>query len=103
MGATTNTYDIGDKVRTSFVIKDADGNLADPTTVRCKYKDPEGTVTTKLYGTDSEVVRDSVGNYHLDFIVTSAGFWHWRWESEHVGSPHGADEGTVRVRSSEFS
>jgi len=100
----TNKYDIGDSVRCSAVWTDADSTATDPDVVRFKLKTPAGTVTTYVYGTDSELVRDSVGNYHVDVDVTAIpGAWYYRFEGETSGGiGQGADETWFTVKKSEF-
>jgi hypothetical protein len=39
---------------------------ADPDDVSVKVRAPDGTETVWVYGTDPEVVRDNVGDYHFD-------------------------------------
>lgn len=56
-----------------------DDVLADPDTVSVIVLAPDGTETTYVYDTDSEVVRDSLGVYHIDIDVTQGGRWYHRW------------------------
>lgn len=81
MAATEiTTHDIGDLVPLRAAFTNAAGAAADPTNVTFKIRKPDGTTTTYVHGTDSELVKDSVGNYHVDFPVTLAGFYEWRYE-----------------------
>lgn len=89
-----DVYDVGESPRVS---KDFE---VDPTTVTFKFKPPTGTVTTYIYGTDAQIVRDSYGKYHVDMDLTVAGIVYWRWES--TGPPI-ASEGAVLVKTSQFS
>lgn len=82
----TNTHDLGDRVRVSAVFRRvSDGEAIDPTVVSISVRDPEGVVTTKVYGTDEDVIKDSVGNYHYDVDVDQAGTWYYRWFSTGAG------------------
>jgi hypothetical protein len=92
--ATVNSYDAGDLVRVSVVWTDADSAAVDPDVVRFKFRPPNGTLTTYLYLTDAELVKDSVGNYHVDVSVTNQpGTWNYRFEGETSGGvAQGADE-----------
>jgi hypothetical protein len=48
---------------------DADSNPVDPTVVKIEIVPSGGDKTTYVYGTDSELVKDSVGRYHADYVV----------------------------------
>lgn len=74
-----NQYDVGDLVTVSAEFRSRAGVLTDPTTVVVKYQAPDTTETSKTYGTDVEVVKDSTGCYHLDIDVTAAGTWYYRF------------------------
>ena len=95
-----NSYDIGDRVRVSNRFATPAGVDTDPTTVVCKYIDPSLNVTTKTYGSDAEVVKDSTGRYHLDIDVDEAGTWSYRWTG--TGAVVAAGEQTFVVRESAF-
>jgi hypothetical protein len=56
------------------------GTATDPTTVTCYFKDPTGALTTYVYGTNSQLVRDSTGAYHVDIFANIAGNWWYRFE-----------------------
>lgn len=68
-----NTYDIGDLVRIQSTFKNVDGTVVDPTTITFKLKTPDGTVTTYVYGSNAEVVKEGTGIYHVDWSCTQAG------------------------------
>jgi len=91
-----NTYDIGDVARVSAAFTDVNDAAADPSTVSLAFKDPSENVTTYIYGTDAEVVKDSTGNYHVDIALDEAGTWHYRWVSTGTGAT--AQEGELVVK-----
>jgi len=93
-----NTYDVGDRVRLTAAFTDPNNADAaiDPTTVEVHYRNPAGTVTTKVHVTDAEVVKDSVGNYHIDIDITVSGRWYSRWEGD--GAAVAAEEISFLVR-----
>jgi hypothetical protein len=69
-----------DPTRTDAPVDPSTGNtLVDPTTVTAKLKKPDGSITTKVYGTDVEVVRDDVGIYHMDVAGDASGSWVIGW------------------------
>lgn len=76
----TNVYKKKSLVRISseFTISSVD---TDPTTVTCRYKDPNNAVTTLVYGTDAALVKDAVGKYHVDIQANIAGNWWYRFEA----------------------
>ena len=95
-----NTYSKGDLVRVTGVFKNAAGSAFDPATVRYKFKTPTGTVTTYIYGTDAQLVKDAVGNYHVDIDADMVGVYYDRWEA--VGTGKSAVEGGFTVSESQF-
>lgn len=83
----------GDVVRvtTSPGFTNSSGVVADPTTVTLKWFLHGGTVTTWVFGTDDEVVKDSTGIYHADIPVSAEGVHYYRWEG--TGTVAAAEEG----------
>lgn len=96
-----NTYTIGQDVRFSVVITEvATDTEVNPTTVRFKLKDPTGTITTYTYGSGTDIVRPSTGNYYCDCTLSTKGTWYYRWES--AGTYVGAEEDRVKISRSNF-
>lgn len=83
-----------------MTFKDESDTDQDPTTVTGKFKDPAGNVTTYVDGTDTELVKDSIGNYHYDITLDEAG--KWRYRGDGVGVVVAAGEGRFNVRESAF-
>jgi hypothetical protein len=94
------TVDKGDKVRCTGSFTDKDGVAVDPTTVNFKFKKPGATPTVYVFGTDSQVVKDSVGNYHVDLNADQSGTWFYRFES--TGNEQAAGEAEFIVSRSQF-
>jgi len=92
-------YDVGAVVEAAVDI-DVDGVLTDPSALTVKYRDPGGNVTTKVFGTDAEVVNDDVGIYHIDIHTDEKGEWAVRWVG--TGEASGATEYSFHVRASRF-
>ena len=88
-------------MRVSASFSDESAAPSDPSPVRLRYRDPAGTVTTLVYGTDSALVRDGVGAYHADLDADAAGTWYYRAEGE--VTPQASGEARFRVRGSAFS
>lgn len=95
-------YDIGDVVRCDVEFRDpaAANALVSPTAVVFKVKDPDGTITQKVYGTDVDVVRDATGKFHATVAPTKAGTWRYRFEG--TGLVQAAEEGQFTVRTGAF-
>ena len=100
-----NEYDVGDAVRvsTSTAFTDSNSTAFDPDTITAKFKNPSGTTTPYVYGTDAERVKDATGDYHFDINVTAAGTWYYRIEGvTSGGDKRGADEGNFIASPTEF-
>jgi hypothetical protein len=91
-----NSYTKGTQVRLSATFTVA-GVATDPTTVTFKVEDPTGIVTSY---TSPQVIKDSVGNYHLDILLGTSGVWWYRTEGSGVVTA--ATEAQLAVRSSNF-
>ena len=90
-----NVYSVGTKVRLSSAFTDIDGDAQDPGGVQFKLRAPDGTVTTYIYGTDAALVKDSTGNYHVDWLIADAGVHRYRFAG--VNSGQAANEGSFRA------
>ena len=86
------TPKVGTVVRTSVVFSAIGGGADDPGTVVCKVAGPVGSPVTETYD-PGDIVRDGVGQYHLDVLVTDPGLWTVEW----IGS--GAGPNVVECRS----
>lgn len=92
-----NTHDLGDLVRVSGSFRDAIlGGAIDPDVVKLSVRSPDGTVTTYTHGTDAEVVKDQVGEYHADINADQSGTCYYRWWS--TGEGQAAEENRFVVR-----
>jgi hypothetical protein len=81
-----NHWPAGSLVRVSGAFTDAAAAPIDPTVVRFMFKRPDiAVVTTYVYGVDGALVKDSVGNYHVDVSADVKGEWLYRWESTGTG------------------
>ena len=87
------------RIRVRFT--DEDGDAVNPTTVTIRTMDPTGAEETYVYGTDSEVQRESTGNYLADITPDSAGRWYYRWQTTGTGTTT-AMEGSFLVQDSIF-
>jgi len=90
-----NSYKLGGLVRVSGAFTTSAGVAQDPTVVKCSVRSPLGVVTTYTYGTDTEIMKDSTGNYHMDVSAPAIGTYYYRWFS--TGTGQAADEGWFEV------
>jgi hypothetical protein len=93
-------FDVGDAPRSFGEFRNFDGVLTDPQTVKVSIKPPNSPVVTKIFGTDTEVVKDSDGLFYIDIDANAAGQWAVRWFSEGTGKA--AAEMRFHVRRSDF-
>jgi hypothetical protein len=78
-----------------------DWQPVDPDTVSAKLKDPADVITLHDYiGSPADIVRDDIGEYHLDVTPTVAGTWTFRFES--TGDGQAANEATFKVDETAF-
>lgn len=89
-------YNLGDLVRCTGTLKDADGVLVDPAVAVGWYRNPAGTVTTVNAPT---LVHDDDGVYHFDVNANAAGEWYYGFYSTGSGQAASSDE-RFSVRSS---
>jgi len=97
----TNNYTLGTRVEIYGVFQTRDEVDIDPDIVTAKYKKPDGTIITKLYGTDSEIVKESQGNYYMNVDTDADGVWYYRWIADGAEIA-GADEDHFIINRSEF-
>jgi uncharacterized protein YfaS (alpha-2-macroglobulin family) len=94
-------YGMGDLVRMSAKFTATSTGLpVDPSTVTVKVRNPSGAVVTYVFGTDSALVHDGLGQFHVDVPVTAQGVWYYRFES--TGSGQAANEQSFFVKASKF-
>lgn len=91
-------YIPGEIARISIRVTDITGTAADPGTLTLKIKPPTGPTATYVYGSAAEIVRDSLGNYHADIVMSTSGQWAYRWET--TAPNGGAAEGAIVVKKS---
>lgn len=92
-------YDRNDVIRCSVNFKNLAGTDFDPAAVIFKLRTPAGVESSKTYGTDIELVKDSTGNYHIDFEVLEGGTYYFRFK----GTGAGAGEDSFVVNHSQFT
>lgn len=70
-----NIYHVGQLVQLPLTFKDINGTLTDPTAITLSVKDPLGNETVYTLTSTTPLIRDSVGAYHVNITVATAGVW----------------------------
>ena len=92
---------LGDAARVSVTIAGPDGANTDPISLTLRTLSPQGVATTLRYPDDAAIVRDALGQYHADILLTQPGTWYWRWQSGHPSI--GVAERRITVQPSRFT
>jgi hypothetical protein len=85
------------RVNVTFALS---GTNTDPSVVKAYYKSPTGVVTTLVYGVDNALVKDAVGQYHVDILAQIVGNWFYRFEG--TGTLVAANEGEFVIQPSQI-
>ena len=93
--------DRDDLVRATATFANSAGTATDPTTVTVYVKNPAGTLSTYIYGTDAEVVKSATGIFYIDVDCNKAGEWHVRFKG--TGAVAQTVRGIIRVETDPFS
>lgn len=83
-------YDLGDVVALGVKITDANGNLANATTVVCTITNPDGS------STNPTVVNTSTGVYDINYTPSISGRYVVRWVATGTNASAYTDDFTVR-------
>jgi hypothetical protein len=77
--AEAGHYEQDSLIRFKATFKNLAGAPTDPTVVTLRITKPGVAAVTYTYGTDQELVRDSAGVFHMDFLCDTIGEHKWRW------------------------
>ncbi len=77
------SYHVGDVARLQVTIT-ISGVNSDPTDITCRIKSPTASTETVTY--PGQIVKDAVGVYHYDLLLTSVGDWYFTWLSTGAAS-----------------
>lgn len=89
------TFRIGQLIELAGEIRNLAGALADPTTVTFRIREPDGTLTAKIHGTDPELEKTATGRYRIEWPATMNGV-HW-YRFEGTGAVQAAEEASFTV------
>ena len=95
-----NQYPLRTDVICEVTFRNEAGAVHDPDAVFFIVADPADVETTYTYGTDPEIVRDGVGEYHVNVDAVLPGRWYYSFYSEGTGKA--ADERAFLVKKSHF-
>ena len=95
-----NGFEPTSRIRIRARIKNWDGDLANPTTLQCTVHEPDGTNTTFVWNTDTELVRESTGEFYIDWDADQSGLHKYRWQAG--GTIVAAFGGSFNIRQSRF-
>ena len=95
----------GANVRASLTVTSkTTGAKVDPVPLVVLVQNPAGTITSLTYGVDAAVVRDALGEYHVDIAVPSANdstaVGDWFVRAKGTGSSPGSGETFFNVKKS---
>lgn len=91
----------GNEVRVAVAFTNTATNAAvDPATVIFKYEDPSGDIVTLTYPTDTALVKDGTGNYHVDINCNEIVMYYWEFRGS--GDNQATVEGSFAVTASRF-
>lgn len=91
----------GQGVTLSASFVDANGGAYDPSGVVFHYREPSGLEGSLSYPSDPEVVRLSVGEYSVGFVIGVVGRWTFKTRSEGTPAASSSDV-VIRCEPSEF-
>lgn len=100
-------YELGQAVRLTAAFINAAQQAADPTTITFRFgvilvnPPPDPTATSAVFGVDVNVIKDSVGNYHYDFVPAVPG--NYVYVAVGTGTVAAVARGAFRVKPSPFA
>ena len=75
----SDEYDIGDVTRLSVSFTDLSNVTVDPSSVMLKIREPNAVILQQSYPTNDTIIKDSVGNYHMDYLISKDGLHNYKW------------------------
>ena len=92
---SSKSYITGEVVRIALSLANTLGAAVDPGGLLIKVHAAGQAIVTYTYGVGIMIVRDALGEYHIDLPLTTTGTWVYRWEFS--GANAGANEGSITV------
>ena len=99
--AQIKTFALGSKIHVTGSFTNSLGVAADPDSVFFQISVPTTGKQQFEYGVDPEIVKESTGNYYIDWNNSRSGTYFYRWISTGVGQAAEPD-GSWSVSTSKF-
>jgi hypothetical protein len=80
MAVYPGRHTVNDTLRLEVSWQNEEGVALDPDDVVLKTYSPLGTIATYYYS-ESQLTRESTGNYYHEITPNVSGRWHYRWEA----------------------
>lgn len=81
-------FDYGEVVRARNTYTDpTSGAVTDPLTLSVSIRNPSGTITTYVYGTDAQLSKISTGVYQVLITMAQTGTYRWKWTAGTADGP----------------
>lgn len=96
----TSTFKIFNLIRLTALFKNAIGAPVDPTGITLRLLPPGGVLQTYVYGTDIQVIRESIGLYSFEFEPAVSGEFEYQWRG--TGACIAMDETSFTIAPSSF-
>lgn len=94
-------YRQGQSVKLTASFTDADGDPANPASVSCLVREPDGTETTYDSASTPAVTNPETGTFEVILPADAPGIWVYRWEGA-TGTTTPVDEDSFTVLPSVF-
>jgi hypothetical protein len=88
------------RVRVRAKIRSLEGALTDPTQLVFSIQEPDENVTSYTWGIDSEVVKESDGEFYVDWEADQPGLHRYKWQAN--GAVQVAFGGAFNIREPSF-
>jgi hypothetical protein len=92
------THDLGDRRKLTCEIRDETDALVDPTGLTFSMREPDATLTDYTLTDTADLVRDSLGVYHVYWDCAQVGKHYYRFAA--TGNVGAAEEAGFKVRPS---
>ena len=96
---SVNSFFSGDTIRFQVTFTVGSTNTDPSTSVTFRIKNPNGVVTSYIYGTDADLITSATGIYYINLALTLTGEYNFRWEGAGSTAP-GVSEGRIRINKS---
>jgi len=89
------SYYIRKLIELKVTFRNDAGAVTDPTSPTLAIHKPDGTITTYVHPTDTALMKDSTGVYHVNYIPTMRGTH--KWEAYGTGAVYTGEMAAFNV------